>query len=150
VHEFGYCEAVLQAVERRAAGRQVARLGVRVGTLHRIVPGAFQQSFEFLAAGGIADGATTEVAVVPVEASCRACGRAFTSSDSVPACPGCGSLDLQVSGGDELILEWLEYREPSQGAGEHPADVVFDHSHPAGEDAHVRSSATGAPSIEGS
>lgn len=150
MHEFGYCEAVLQAVERRAAGRPVARLGVRVGTLHRIVPEAFQQSFEFLAAGGIADGATTQVVVVAVEATCQECGRAFASTDSVPACPGCGSLDLQVSGGDELILEWLEYRDPSEGAAERADHVVFDHSHPAGEDVHATSSAPGAPSTEGS
>jgi hypothetical protein len=46
--------------------------------LLRVVPEAFQQSFELVAMGGVADGATAEVTIVP---------------------------------GDELVLEWLEYRK---------------------------------------
>ncbi len=56
MHEAGYCHGVLHAVEDRAAGRPVARIGVRVGSLHRIVPAAFEQSFQLMAAGGVADG----------------------------------------------------------------------------------------------
>jgi hydrogenase nickel incorporation protein HypA/HybF len=64
MHEIGYCEAVLDAVERRAEGRRVVRLGVRVGALHRIVPAAFEQSFQLVAAGGVADRASTEVTII--------------------------------------------------------------------------------------
>jgi hypothetical protein len=31
------------------------------------------------------------------------------------ACPHCGSFDVQASGGDELTLEWVEYRAPGGG-----------------------------------
>ena len=40
LHELGLCEGVLQAVERRAAGRRVTRVRVRVGAQHRVVLGA--------------------------------------------------------------------------------------------------------------
>ena len=52
VHEMSYCEGVLEAVERRAAGRPVARVGVRIGAVHRVVADAFEQSFQIAAAGG--------------------------------------------------------------------------------------------------
>jgi len=107
---MSYCEGVVAAVERRANGRPVARVGVRIGTVHRVVPDAFQQSFELAAAGGVAADAATELVVVPVSASCRACGSTFTADEAAPACPACGGLDVQASGGDEVILEWIEYK----------------------------------------
>lgn len=115
MHEFGYCEGVIAAVERRAAGRRVARIGVRIGAVHRVVPAAFEQSFQLAAAGGVADGATTEVAIIPVHADCRSCGADFTSPDPAPACPQCGALEVTVDGGDEVVLEWVEYH-PGEGA----------------------------------
>lgn len=116
MHELGYCEGVVDAVERRAAGRPVARVGVRVGALHRFEPAAFEQSFQLVAMGGVADGAATELVIVPTRAHCRTCGNDFDSVDSTPACANCGSLDLAVAGGDELVLEWIEYRETAATA----------------------------------
>jgi hydrogenase nickel incorporation protein HypA/HybF len=110
VHEFGYCEGVLDVIERRAGGRRVAAVGVRVGALHRVVPAAFQQSFHLVAAGGVADGAVTVLTTVPARATCSACGTPFESVDSMPACPSCANVVLDLEGGDELVLEWVEYR----------------------------------------
>lgn len=115
MHELGYCEAVVDAVARRAAGRPVARVGVRIGSTHRVVPAAFEQSFRLVAAGGVADGANAEVVVVPATAHCRSCGDDFSSPDPSPACPTCGGLDVDVEGGDEVTLEWLEYRPENGG-----------------------------------
>jgi hypothetical protein len=42
VHEMSYCEGVLEAVERRAAGRAVSRVGVRIGAVHRGVADAVE------------------------------------------------------------------------------------------------------------
>jgi hydrogenase nickel incorporation protein HypA/HybF len=115
VHEAGFCHGVLHAVEGRAAGRPVARIGVRVGSLHRIVPAAFEQSFQLMAAGGVADGAAAEVTVVPARGSCGSCGRDFAAADPPLACPHCGGVEVSCSGGDELVLEWVEYRAASGG-----------------------------------
>lgn len=110
MHEMGYCEGVLEAVERRAGDRPVARVGVRIGAVHRVVPDVFEQSFRLAAAGGPAADATTEVVVVPVHGHCMDCRAEFDSPDPAPACPSCGSLVVAVEGGDEVVLEWLEYR----------------------------------------
>jgi len=109
MHEMSYCEGVLEAVERRAAGRPVARVGVRIGAVHRVEAEAFEQSFQLAASGGPAEGATTQVVVVPVHGHCMDCRKDFHAADPSPACPSCGSLDVAVDGGDEVILEWLQY-----------------------------------------
>jgi hydrogenase nickel incorporation protein HypA/HybF len=126
MHEMGYCEGVLAAVEHRAAGRPVLRVGVRIGAVHRVVADAFQQSFQVAAAGGPAEGATTEVVVVPVRAHCMDCRHEFTSQDPAPACPGCGSLDVATEGGDEVVLEWIAYHDTSADTS---AELVPEHSH---------------------
>jgi hydrogenase nickel incorporation protein HypA/HybF len=133
VHELSYCEAVLEAVERRAQGRRVARVGVRIGAAHRVVEEAFQQSFTIAALGGPAADATTDVVVIPVRGHCMDCRCDFAAADPAPACPECGSLDVVAEGGDEVILEWLEYAGDAPGASEQggPGADVADERVPA-------------------
>jgi len=111
MHEHGLCEGVLEAVDRRARGRRVAAVGVRVGAFLRVVPDAFTQSFQLAASGGVAADASVDVVIVPGEVACRTCGEVGKADDPVPACMVCGSVDVDVRGGDELTLEWLRYVE---------------------------------------
>jgi hydrogenase nickel incorporation protein HypA/HybF len=128
MHEMSYCEGVLEAVQRRAAGRPVVRIGVRIGAVHRVVADAFEQSFQMVAAGGPAQGARTEVVVVPVRGHCMDCRADFTSDDPSPACPACGSLDVAAEGGDDVVLEWLEYADTAVPAERRP-ELVPAHTH---------------------
>ncbi len=107
MHEFGLCQSILTAVEGRAAGRRVTGVRVRIGTLHRVVGDAFDQAFSLMAEGTVADGADVDLVVVPVRATCSACGHVTESQDQVLACEQCGATDLERHGGDELILESL-------------------------------------------
>jgi hydrogenase nickel incorporation protein HypA/HybF len=111
VHELGLCEGVLQAVERRAAGRRVTRVRVRVGAQHRVVESAFDQSFALVSQGTVADGAAVDLVVVPVRVRCLDCGNEAEATDPLAACPACGALDLESEGGDELILEAIHVEE---------------------------------------
>lgn len=131
MHEMSYCEGVLDAVERRAAGRAVARVGVRIGAVHRVVADAFQQSFHLAAAGGPAENATTELVVVPVRGHCMDCRHDFESADPSPVCPSCGSLAVAAEGGDEVVLEWLQYVGAAPGAttGDRADELVPAHTH---------------------
>lgn len=126
MHELGYCEGVLEAVLRRAGDRPVASVGVRIGAVHRVVSDAFQQSFTIAAAGTVAEGASTVLTVLPAHGHCMDCRTEFLSPDPSPACPGCGSLDVAVDGGDEVVLEWIGYHaEPAELS----AEVVTEHRH---------------------
>jgi hydrogenase nickel incorporation protein HypA/HybF len=110
MHELGLCEDIVAAVERRADGRRVARARIRVGRLHHVHPEAFEQSFAVAAAGGPAEDAVAELVLVPVRAHCGSCGTDTEADELITSCAACGSVDIELTGGDELILEYLEYR----------------------------------------
>jgi len=112
VHEFGLCQSILTAVEGKAAGRRVTGVRIRIGTMHRVFDEAFDQAFSLMSEGTVADGAEVDLVVVPVQATCRACGEVTVSQDQVVVCPQCGSTELDRQGGDELILESLVLEGP--------------------------------------
>jgi len=70
-------------------------------------------------------------------ASTRTCSSSrSTSADPAPACPSCGSLDVAVDGGDEVVLEWLQYAAPAPCGpamdGPHERVPAHVHDAPAG------------------
>lgn len=113
MHEFGLCEGVLEAVQTRAAGRQVAGIRVRCGVRHAVDPDAMAQAFGLVATGTEADGAAVEVVTVPATVTCGDCGIASETADQLAVCPRCGGANVEISGGDELVLESLSYAGPN-------------------------------------
>ncbi|MEW6297466.1 MAG: hydrogenase maturation nickel metallochaperone HypA [Thermodesulfobacteriota bacterium] len=109
MHEWGYCEGILAAVQKRAAGRRVKRVRLRAGMLHRLDHAALQQAFSLAARGSEAEGAVVDLICTPVRWRCRVCGGESEAADIVVFCPGCGGMDVEVSGGGEIILESVEY-----------------------------------------
>lgn len=114
MHELGLCEDIVEAVRRRAGERPVARVRVRVGRLHHVHADAFEQSFALAAQGTVVEDASAELVMIPVQGRCTGCGHRFEADEPVVCCPSCGGLDVEQSGGDELILELVEYQ--SQGS----------------------------------
>jgi hydrogenase nickel incorporation protein HypA/HybF len=112
MHELGMCEAILDTVERRAAGRRVSAFTVRVGTMHRVVEPAMDQAFALASEGTVAEGAVLHLVVVPMRSTCGSCGLTTESADPPMVCNGCGATDLELSGGDELVLESIEVDAP--------------------------------------
>jgi hydrogenase nickel incorporation protein HypA/HybF len=110
VHELGLCSSIVEAVERRAGDRSVARVRVRVGQLHHVHPEAFEQSFAVAATGTVAEDAVAELVLLPVRARCTACETEWECDEPPIACDLCGSGGPEIIGGDELVLESIEYR----------------------------------------
>lgn len=116
MHEYGLVEGIIQAVHERAGDRPVRRVRVRIGTLHRATDGPMDQAFEMVTAGTSLEGAALELIQVPVTNTCRACGRVEADTARTSACVACGGTDLDHAGGDELILESIEYLVPVTSA----------------------------------
>ena len=113
MHELGLCASIVDAVEQRAGERPVARVRIRVGRLHHVHPEAFDQSFAIAAMGSVAEDATAELVLLPVSVRCSSCGATSGRSTSCRRrARECSGVDLEIVGGDELILESIEYREP--------------------------------------
>lgn len=112
MHEFGMCQAIIDAVERRAEGRRVTGVRLRVGARHGVVGAAFNDAFALAAGGTVAEGASVDLVVVPVELTCGSCGTRFEAEDPFTRCGGCGGIDLESSGGDELLVESIRVETP--------------------------------------
>ncbi|HEX3981034.1 MAG TPA: hydrogenase maturation nickel metallochaperone HypA [Acidimicrobiales bacterium] len=110
MHELGLCSSIVDAVEQRAGERTVAAVTVRVGRLHHVHPEAFEQSFAVAAMGTVAADAVPQLVLLPVSARCGWCGTAWECEELPLACPTCGQPDVELTGGDELMLESIEYR----------------------------------------
>jgi hydrogenase nickel incorporation protein HypA/HybF len=110
MHEIGICEGLVDLVEREAEGRRVSGVRVRIGARHAVVGEAFDQAFALVADGTAAQGAELDLVVTPLAVACRGCGRRSESGDVLAVCPHCGSGDVDVSGGDEMVVEsvWFE------------------------------------------
>jgi hydrogenase nickel incorporation protein HypA/HybF len=112
MHEFGLCDGIVEAVQKRANGRPVARVCVQVGVLHRVGVDAFRHAFSHAAEGAEAENAALDLVIMPVRAVCRTCQAETDGDDIVMVCPKCNGVDLDLTGGDELVLESVEYEGP--------------------------------------
>jgi hydrogenase nickel incorporation protein HypA/HybF len=108
MHELSIADAVVTIASRHAAGRRVTRVELRVGHLRQVVPEALSFAFELVAQGTEVEGAELVMEEVPATVRCRDCG-AETVLEAFPAhCRACGALDVEVTGGDELLVDSLE------------------------------------------
>ena len=111
MHELSIAESVIRIASRRANGRRVMKVQMRVGHLRQVVPSALTFGFGLLAEGTSVEGAELEVEQVPAEGRCRGCG-VESRLDGFPLqCEGCGSFDLDILKGEELMVDSLELEE---------------------------------------
>lgn len=113
MHEFGLAEGVLSAVQQRAAGRQVTGIRIRFGVKHAVDPESMAQAFGLVAEGTEAAGATVDLVTVPATLACRDCGFSTETADLLAVCPRCDGADVNLTGGDEMVLESVTYRAPA-------------------------------------
>lgn len=116
MHEMGVCDAIVDAAVRRARGRRVTGVRVRL-TGHPVDPGVIDQGFRLAAAGTAVEGASVELVVRPPQVRCRDCGGRTDAADaaSLVACPRCGGVDVEATGGDELVLESITFAAAEGG-----------------------------------
>ncbi|HEY6787223.1 MAG TPA: hydrogenase maturation nickel metallochaperone HypA, partial [Trebonia sp.] len=74
MHELSICGSIGDIVSRRAAGRPVRVINVRVGQLRQIVPDTLAYCWELVSAGTFLEGSRLAVERVPARLRCRGCG----------------------------------------------------------------------------
>ncbi len=112
MHELAITQSVVDMVVERTAGRRVASVQVRVGKLSGVVADAMRFCFDLATVDTPLEGAELEIEAVPGQASCRTCGSEFEVSDLILLCH-CGSADVRIIAGDELLVTSVEMVEES-------------------------------------
>ncbi len=108
MHELAIADAVVTTALEQAADRRVARVAMRIGHLRQVVPAALQFSFALVARDTRAEGASLEIEEVPAAVQCARCGESTHPTAFPLACMACGNLSVLVTGGDEMLIEWIE------------------------------------------
>lgn len=108
MHELSLCQAIVDSVERHARGRPVSAVTVQVGHLRQVVPDTLRFSWDLVT--GTTGLRGTELMVEEVRATVECARCRLTSELDMPVlvCPSCGSGEVQVLTGDELVVVSLD------------------------------------------
>lgn len=111
MHELGLCDAVVEAVGRRARGRPVMWARVRLGG-HPVDPEVITQGVAVAAMGTVAEGMELDLVVDPMRCRCRRCGaeEPVAGASGLVACVRCGGVDVELAGSEHAVLEAVGYR----------------------------------------
>jgi hydrogenase nickel incorporation protein HypA/HybF len=101
----GILSVVLEAAQQNGA-RRIMAIDLVIGEFY----------FDILSQGTMAEGAVLRFRREPATVTCWDCEHQFTTSAPlVAACPNCGSVRLQVTGGREFYVESIEVDDEDSG-----------------------------------
>lgn len=118
MHELSIAQALVEQVAdlvAREGGRRAVRVTVKLGALSGVDPEALDMAFPVAAEGSDCEGATLVVEPVAAAAHCRDCGRDSEPPFPFLACEHCGSTDVDVLAGHELLLAAVEIETDAAG-----------------------------------
>ncbi len=111
MHEMALAESILQLIEDAAARddfQRVKGVWLEVGALSSVEPEALRFCFDVVTRNSLADGAKLEIIDLPGTGWCLKCSTSVPMTETLGACPRCGSHQLQVTGGTEMRVKELE------------------------------------------
>jgi hydrogenase nickel incorporation protein HypA/HybF len=111
MHELSLADAVVRIACAHAGGRRIESVEVKVGHLRQVVPDALAFAFTLVAEGTEAEGAELLMEEVPAAGFCRGCGTESEFESFPLACEACGSLDVELVRGEELLVDALTLEE---------------------------------------
>jgi hydrogenase nickel incorporation protein HypA/HybF len=111
MHELAIAQSLIEQIEkvvREQAGKRAVAVTVRIGPLSGVDADALRMAFEIASPDTLAAGCVLELEAPHAVLRCRACGAATELALVFRACESCGSADVTVEGGHELLLRSLE------------------------------------------
>lgn len=107
MHELSIAQGVVDTIVDRTGPVKVTAVRLVIGRLSGVVPDSVRFCFDLVAAGTPVEGARLHIAEPPGRARCRQCEGEFETDDRLAFC-ACGSVDVEVIGGDHLLIEAVE------------------------------------------
>ena len=108
MHEFSVADEVIRLVKESAKEGGVQRVNsvsMAVGAMSCLHPPALETAFSALTDGDdMFAGASLEVIMNPVVIACADCGELSEIDAYAFICPGCGSVDVEIVSGEEILI----------------------------------------------
>jgi hydrogenase nickel incorporation protein HypA/HybF len=111
VHELSLCGAILDTTMKRADGRPVQKVTIRIGHLRQVVPDSLQFGWQVLTDSTDLEGCVLTVEQVAATIECRECAAVTTLDMPILSCATCGSFDVKLLSGEELLIVSMELGE---------------------------------------
>jgi hydrogenase nickel incorporation protein HypA/HybF len=123
MHELSMTEQLLNVAltHARAAGAgRITGVHLALGERSSLTRESVSFYWDLISAGTPAEGSTLTFRRVPAVLRCLECGQDGSTADEDMSCPACGSANVRVRAGDELVLEALELAQPDGSGGAEP------------------------------
>ena len=112
MHELSLSGAIVNTVEKHAAGRPVSVVNMRIGALRQVVPDTLDFYFGFVSKGTVCEDARLEQELIPARLRCGECAAEWEIELPVFLCPACGSSGrIEVASGEEFEVESIQVEE---------------------------------------
>jgi hydrogenase nickel incorporation protein HypA/HybF len=112
MHEASIAQSIIDTVRRWSAEREngapVAAVFVRVGRMTSVVPDNLRFMFSVLTEDTALQGVRLEIEEVPVRSLCLSCGARREIERPCFICEECGSSDVDIESGRELVIDAVE------------------------------------------
>lgn len=111
MHEMSIAESVLQIIEESARAEGCARVKtvwLEIGQLACVEKEALRFCFDAVTQDSIAQDARLEIIETAGQGRCLECACNVAVTARYEPCPNCGSLQIQVTGGEEMRVKELE------------------------------------------
>ena len=111
MHEMSICESIIQIIEieaRKQTFSKVKQVWLEIGVFSGIEIEALRFGFDVVSRASVAENAELTIDQLPGQGYCMDCGKTITVQQRFDPCPGCGSYQVQVTGGDEMRIKELE------------------------------------------
>jgi len=118
MHEAAIVEALIAEVQRQVASAgcrgRVVKLRLRIGRFSGVSTEALRFAFDLTKPGTLLAEAELEIEEPSALCVCSVCGQQTAVDELVLACPVCGSGQIHLEGGQEMLLESIELEENSE------------------------------------
>ena len=115
MHELSIAEALIAQVQREVdrAGQtgRVRCLEVVVGRLSGVSCDSLRFAFELLREGTLVEGAQLHISEAKAKCRCQSCGARLEVDEITVRCAACGSMQITLEGGRELLLQSIEVED---------------------------------------
>lgn len=108
MHEMTLAQSILSVVLEAAKGQRVRNVRLHIGKLQMVVPDSLDFSYRLVAAGTPAADAILEMREIPAVLRCGQCEAAVELDLPPFNCRRCGSPDVEVMTGDEILVDAVE------------------------------------------
>lgn len=112
MHELSLLLPVLERVRAEMKKEKIShltRINLKVGDLHEIVPEIMEFNFQAAIAGTELENAELVIQSIPLLLVCRVCEKESAGIPRLLQCGQCGSGDVKIRKGRELLIESIEW-----------------------------------------